>query len=208
MMVDSPTYTTNKNFIKPNSGGYVDTWAAPVNTDYDNIDKAFAGVTAITWTNSGGITPAVAKSLTQTDCVSAQLYIANTQTLLNNTIINLPTGINGTWVVNNQAVGGYQITFQVPTTPGGTTAAGNTVICGQDVSSIIYSDGTNIDFADSRVTGGAVGGGSDQIFYLNGTTVNSSYTIPTGDNAMSAGPITVEATATVTISSGSTWTIV
>lgn len=207
-MVDSPTYTTYKNFIKPNAGGYVDTWAVPTNTDYDSIDKAFAGVTAIAWTNSGGITPAVAKSLTQSECVSAQLYISNAQTLLNNSIINIPTGINGTWVVNNNAVGGYQITFQVPTTPGGTTAAGNTVICGQDVSSIIYSDGTNIKFADSRVTGGATGGGSDEIFYLNGTTVNSSYTVPTADNAMSAGPITISASATVTISSGSTWTIV
>jgi hypothetical protein len=55
---------------------------------------------------------------------------------------------------------------------------------------------------------GATGGGSDQVFYLNGQTVNTSYTIPAGTNAMSAGPITIADGATVTVPSGSTWVVV
>jgi hypothetical protein len=55
---------------------------------------------------------------------------------------------------------------------------------------------------------GATGGGSDQVFYLNGQTVNTSYTIPAGTNAMSAGPITIADGATVTVPSGTSWTIV
>ena len=51
------------------------------------------------------------------------------------------------------------------------------------------------------------GGGSDQIFYLNGQTVTTSYSIPAGQNAGSFGPITVNAGATVTIPSGSYWTV-
>jgi hypothetical protein len=56
--------------------------------------------------------------------------------------------------------------------------------------------------------GGATGGGTDQIFYLNGQTVNSSYTIASTNNAGTFGPITIAAGATVTVSSGATWSIV
>lgn len=56
--------------------------------------------------------------------------------------------------------------------------------------------------------GGATGGGNDDAFYENTTTITSSYTITTGKNAMSAGPITIADGATVTIPDGSTWSIV
>lgn len=56
--------------------------------------------------------------------------------------------------------------------------------------------------------GGATGGGNDAVFYVNGQTVNSNYTIPAGQNAMSAGPITIADGVAVTISDGSVWTIV
>lgn len=58
------------------------------------------------------------------------------------------------------------------------------------------------------IGGGATGGGTDQIFYLNGQTVNTSYSIPSGQNAGSFGVITVASGATVTVPSGSTWTVV
>jgi len=57
-------------------------------------------------------------------------------------------------------------------------------------------------------SGGATGGGSDAVFYENGQNVTTDYTITSSTNAMSAGPITVDSGATVTIPSGSTWTIV
>lgn len=45
-------------------------------------------------------------------------------------------------------------------------------------------------------------------FYLNSNTISSNVTIPTGKNAMSAGPITIANGIEVTISSGSEWTVV
>lgn len=57
-------------------------------------------------------------------------------------------------------------------------------------------------------TTGATGGGTDAIFVQNGQTVTTSYTIPAGLNAMSAGPIAISANATVTVTDGSYWTIV
>ncbi|CAB5170593.1 hypothetical protein UFOVP155_34 [uncultured Caudovirales phage] len=54
----------------------------------------------------------------------------------------------------------------------------------------------------------ASGAGSDNIFFLNGTTVTTSYTLPTSYNAGTFGPVTVNSGVTVTIPSGSVWTVV
>lgn len=43
----------------------------------------------------------------------------------------------------------------------------------------------------TSVGGGATGSGSDAVFNLNGQVVNVAYTIPTGKNAESVGPITI-----------------
>ena len=56
--------------------------------------------------------------------------------------------------------------------------------------------------------GGATGAGTDAIFWENGQTVNTSYSIPSAINAGSFGPITVASGVTVTIPSGSVWTVV
>lgn len=58
------------------------------------------------------------------------------------------------------------------------------------------------------VGAGATGGGSDQIFWENGQTVTTNYTITDGKNAMSAGPITINSGVTVTVGDGEVWTIV
>lgn len=56
--------------------------------------------------------------------------------------------------------------------------------------------------------GGATGGGTNDVFYENSTNVTVDYTITTGKNAMSAGPITVNNGITVTVPNGSVWSIV
>ena len=56
--------------------------------------------------------------------------------------------------------------------------------------------------------GGATGNSGNEVFYENDTNVSSSYTITTGKNAMSAGPITLDASVVVTIPAGSVWTVV
>lgn len=57
------------------------------------------------------------------------------------------------------------------------------------------------------IGGGATGGGSDQIFIENGQTVTISYTIPTLQNAMSTGPISINSGVTVTVPDGSVWVV-
>jgi hypothetical protein len=57
-------------------------------------------------------------------------------------------------------------------------------------------------------SGGAVGGGSDDVFYENSNTVTTDYTITSGKNAMTAGPVAVNSGVVVTVPSGSVWTVV
>ena len=54
----------------------------------------------------------------------------------------------------------------------------------------------------------AKGGGTNKIFFENDQEVTFDYTISTSKNAMSAGPVAIATGITVTIPSGSTWTIV
>ena len=61
---------------------------------------------------------------------------------------------------------------------------------------------------DVSISGGAMGGGGNRVFFENDITVTNDYEITTGKNAMSAGPLTINSDVTVTIPSGSDWTIV
>ena len=54
----------------------------------------------------------------------------------------------------------------------------------------------------------AVGGGSDRWAMEHDNTITTSYTISTGKNVISAGPLTINAAATITVPSGSSWVVV
>ena len=56
--------------------------------------------------------------------------------------------------------------------------------------------------------GGATGGGSDEIFYVNNQSVTQDYTLAATKNAGTFGPITINSGVAVTVESGATWTIV
>lgn len=56
--------------------------------------------------------------------------------------------------------------------------------------------------------GGATGASGNSVFMENDTNVTADYTITTGKNAMSAGPIEINTGVTVTVPIGSVWSIV
>ena len=93
--------------------------------------------------------------------------------------------------------------------PVGTTAQQPTPVTG-----MIRYNSSNAQFEGyyastwNQLGGGATGGGGNQVFVLNDQTVTVSYTIPTGKNASSAGPITIDTGVTVTVPTDSTWVIV
>ena len=97
---------------------------------------------------------------------------------------------------------------------------------------LTYEDVTNIDAigiitarAGIKVTGGTItgdgsgltglpagapvgGASTNTVFFENDITVAIGYSITSGKNAMSAGPIAINAGIAVTFPSGSSWTIV
>jgi hypothetical protein len=70
---------------------------------------------------------------------------------------------------------------------------------------VVVSNGAGFAFAPNSA---AKGGGSDAVFYENDTTVTTDYTITTGKNAVTAGPITINTGIAVTVPDDSSWSIV
>jgi hypothetical protein len=94
--------------------------------------------------------------------------------------------------------------------PAGTTAQRD----GTPVTGYFRFNSTTVKFegyngtAWGSVGGGATGGGSDDVFIENSQVVTSNYTLTTGKNAGTFGPITVNSGVTVTIPTDAVWTIV
>lgn len=130
--------------------------------------------------------------------------------LTGNTTISGTTTINGTTIPAGSNLAVITTTTGSASIPYGTQAQRDaSPVAGyfrfnSDVSKFEGYNGT----AWGSVGGGATGGGSDDIFVENGQTVTTNYTITSGKNAMSAGPITINTGVSVTIPSGSFWTIV
>ena len=111
-----------------------------------------------------------------------------------------PAQITGTAIVAGDV---HLITFVTSSTRPGSPTEGM----------IIYETDTNLYYGWNgtnwvAVGGGAKGGGTDDIFFENGQTVTTNYTITSSKNALSAGPITINSGITVTVPSGSYWTVV
>ena len=120
--------------------------------------------------------------------------------------------------------------FSLPQLQGATGATGYTGIVGvksngdfiQFIASPAATGATGYDVIANNgsgwnvVSGAAItgvsdqpkGGGSNRVFFENDIIVTDNYTITTNKNAMSAGPITVAAGVSVTVPSGSAWTVV
>jgi trimeric autotransporter adhesin len=85
-------------------------------------------------------------------------------------------------------------------------------ITGGTASGVAISGGSTIDNSviggttPASVTGTVVIASNGLM--ANATTVSTNYSLPSGNNALSAGPITVNSGVTVTIPSGSVWTVV
>lgn len=102
--------------------------------------------------------------------------------------------------------GGNYVAFQAPS-----TIAANVTWTLPNADATVAGHALKSDAAGNLswgTAGGAAGAGGDDVFYENGQTVTTNYTITAGKNAMSAGPITINSGATVTVGSGQSWVIV
>jgi hypothetical protein len=92
--------------------------------------------------------------------------------------------------------------------PSGTTAQRD----GTPLAGYFRFNSTNVQFEGYNGTawsgvGGASGGGGNPIMYENDSVVSVNYTMTTGKNASSTGPLTINSGISVTVPTGSTWVI-
>jgi hypothetical protein len=199
------TYVTSVAATSPvtSTGGTTPTIAMPAattsvsgyltSTDWNTFNNKGSGtVTSVTGTapvvSSGGATPAISMAAA-TGSVNG--YLTSTDwTTFNSKGAGTVTSVSGTGTVSGISLSGT------------VTSSGNLTLGGTlDLSSPPAIGGT----APNTIVGTVIRASNGIV--VNSKTVSASYTIASGDSAMSAGPITVATGQTVTISSGSRWVV-
>lgn len=141
-------------------------------------------------------------AVTAGETISTISHVTTLATLTTATNHGLSTGDFIT--VSGATPAAYNGTFQITVT----AATEFTYVMASDPAANATVVGSYVYGTWAAVGVGATGGGGDQIFIENGQTVTSSYTIPTGKNAMTTGDITINSGVTVTVPSGSRWVII
>jgi hypothetical protein len=113
----------------------------------------------------------------------------------NTTYYTIVDTVNGTWEVG---IGTYTLS--------GTTLARNTVLESSNAGALVnFAAGSKDVFVAYPAERAVIGGMG---YVENAATVSISSTINAGNNAMSAGPVTINSGVTVTVPSGSRWVVV
>lgn len=201
------TYTTNKKLNKPAYGEFPNSWDVPVNEDWDIIDKALGGVATFT-VGATDITLSISEAQNQ------RILLQGTPGVTRNIIIpfvfgSAVTAVGGMWIIDNQTNANQNIITEVSGSQGVTVTLGR--------RAIVYSNGTNVYFADDvrliSGTGISVSGStvslSVPVTTANGGTGRTSLTAGSVLIGDSTNPVALVAPGTagnVLTSNGSTWT--
>lgn len=201
-------YTDLLKLVQPVTGELTNTWGNTVNSTLTQfIENAIAGYQSY---DVGTLGDWTLSTTTPGDTAAASTNAARYAILIT-------TGAPGatkyiyapqqskTYVVINNCSDSSSVYIQ-----GGTSGSHTTgVEIEAGSSALVAWDSSINDFIKvAGGGGGAAGGGSDQIFFENDQTVTTSYTIPTGKNAGTFGPVSIDGGATVTVPTGSVWYVI
>jgi hypothetical protein len=131
------------------------------------------------------------------------------------TALGTGTGQTGTYVINNSqnipSTSGLAASIQIAA---GTyitalgTGTGGTGTYTVNTSQLVPNGSlTSVTGIWGSIGGGATGSAGDTVFYINSNVITASYSLPSGKNAMSTGPITLNASQTVTVPSGQRYVV-
>ena len=133
------------------------------------------------------------------------------------------TSTVGTGIIINVVFTGLTLSFP---TPSDNSVSGSKIAMGSDAQGdVLYYNGTDyvrlpkgtagqalvINTGATAPEWGSAGGpslGTDAVIRTNAKTIAENITFAGTENGMSAGPITINSSYTVTVTSGSTWTVV
>lgn len=131
------------------------------------------------------------------------------------TLLGASTGFQSFAAIGNSNTTYYTIAGQTGNewevgigtyTSSGTSLSRDTVLASSNSGSLVnFSAGTKDVFCDYPAKRAVQGG---EGYMENAATVNTSSTVNTGNNAISGGPVSIASGVTVTVPTGSVWTIV
>jgi len=182
-----------------------------------------SGNTSLTLPASGTVT-----ALGNTTTGSGAIVLATNPTFAGTGAITLPSGTTGQepgspvegMIRYNSTTKQFEGYSEVASVPGWYSVGGSSI--NNDTSTatpvyplfahatsgtaqIVYTSSTQYEFTPSTGELRAPEVISTNGFMINGTTVSTSYTIASNNNAFSVGPITLNSGVTVTVSSGQRW---
>ena len=185
-----------------------------------------SGNTSLTLPTSGTVT-----ALGNTTTGSGAIVLATNPTFAGTGAITLPSGTTGQepgspvegMIRYNSTTKQFEGYSEVASVPGWYSVGGSSI--NNDTSTatpvyplfahatsgtaqIVYTSSTQYEFTPSTGELRAPEVISTNGFMINGTTVSTSYTIASGNNAFSVGSITINTGVTVSLSSGQRWVII
>jgi len=125
--------TTNKGLEQPAVNST--SWDVPLNANFGYIDSALGATT------SKSVTGVTATPVVLTAAEYRSLILNFTGTLTANVTYQIPSGVGGDWIVQNNTSGAFTLTI-------GNVAGGTSVSVPNGGKVLVYSDGTNIYSVD------------------------------------------------------------
>jgi hypothetical protein len=213
-IVDAVTHLTSLTLGTPlpvSSGG-----TGSNSTTYVNLQSNVTGILPIA---NGGTGTNLTTFVNLTTNVTGVLPNANTTASASNGASTIVARDSSGNFASNQITAAQVSVNTIPTnvifsSTGAITApVGTTAERPSPSTGMLRFNSTGVSFEGYNGSGwsslgGAQGGVGNPFVYENDITVTANYTLTSGKNGVSAGPITIDSGATVTVPDGSTWTIV
>jgi len=189
--------TTNLALNEPAYNSTSPTWDQPLNYNATILDQMFGNTTGVSVSTSSSPTYTLiaAPSSTAAGSTSQAMRFNLTGALAANQTVLLPQGVAGMWVISNNTTNAFSVS--IGSNNGSNVAAGTTVTAPQTLNTIVYSDGTNVSFADSGIVGQ-----NPSFTSITATTG----TLPITGNVSPSGRITPRVSTSVSITSPLAWT--